>query len=154
MREGLYLTEYDEDKLEQKRIESSRLSGLVNGDETSRELMDGKSGLVTPVKYKKDGELDSRNNALVTTEELTQISHFVREKMIDIGENIVSGKISMNPEKGEHNCPCNFCDYKSVCRFEAGLGGNVYRIGSQMDKKDAKEVILNTEGEEREGDNA
>ena len=60
----------------------------------------------------------------------------------------------MNPEKGEHNCPCNFCDYKSVCRFEAGLGGNVYRIGSQMDKKEAKEVILNTEGEEREGDNA
>ena len=148
------IEENDEDKLEQKRIESSRLSGLVNGDETSRELMDGKSGLVTPVKYKKDGELDSRNNALVTTEELTQISHFVREKMIDIGENIVSGKISMNPEKGEHNCPCNFCDYKSVCRFEAGLGGNVYRIGSQMDKKEAKEVILNTEGEEREGDNA
>lgn len=148
------IEENDEDKLEQKRIESSRLSGLVNGDETSRELMDGKSGLVTPVKYKKDGELDSRNNALVTTEELTQISHFVREKMIDIGENIVSGKISMNPEKGEHNCPCNFCDYKSVCRFEAGLGGNAYRVGSQMDKKEAKECILNTGDEEREGDNA
>lgn len=136
------IEETDEDKLEQKRLESSRLSGLVNDDETSRELMDGKSGLVTPVKYKKDGDLDSRNNALVTTEELTQISHFVREKMIDIGENIVSGKISMNPEKGEHNCPCNFCDYKSVCRFEAGLGGNAYRIGSQVDKQEAKESIL------------
>lgn len=136
------IEEIDEDKLEQKRIESNRLSGLVNNDETSLQLMDGKSGLVTPVKYKKDGDLDSRNNALVTTEELEQISHFVREKMIDIGEEIVSGKISMNPEKGEHNSPCNFCDYKSVCRFEAGLGGNIYRIGSQMDKKEAKESIL------------
>ena len=36
---------------------------------------------------------------------------------------------------------CNYCDYKSVCRFEAGLGGNSYRVGTQMDKHEAKKCI-------------
>ena len=145
------IEEMDEEKLEQKRVESSRLSGLVNQEEESRELMDGKTGLVTPVRYKKDGELDSRNTALVSTEELEQISRFVREKMMDIGESIIQGKIEMNPEKGELHSPCNFCDYRSVCQFESGLGGNAYRIGSKLDKQEAKELILETSKKNPEG---
>ncbi|MCM1159189.1 MAG: PD-(D/E)XK nuclease family protein [Bacteroidales bacterium] len=141
------IEETEEDKIEQKRVESSRLSGLVNEEEKSLELMDEKTGTVTPVRYKKDGELDARNGALVTTEEMVRISEFVREKMIEIGEKIIHGRIEMNPEKGEHNCPCNFCDYKSICRFEAGLGGNEYRIGSNLEKKEAKDRILKKEGE-------
>lgn len=146
------IEETEEEKLEQKRVESSRLSGLVNEEEQSLILMDEKTGLVTPVRYKKDGELDSRNSALVSTDDLMQISRFVRDKMIDIGENIIHGQIEMNPEKGEINSPCNFCDYKNVCRFESGLGGNAYRIGSKLDKQEAKDIILKKE--EKGGENA
>lgn len=143
----------DEDKIEQKRQESNRLSGLVNEDETSRNLMDGKTGLVTPVRYKKDGDLDSRNNTLVTTEELQQISRFVRDKMLEIGEDIIHGRIEMNPEKGELHSPCNFCDYSNVCRFEPGLPGNAYRIRPQMKGQEAKEQILE-KGRDEGGENA
>ena len=121
------------------------MTGLVNQDEKSLELMDKKTGLVTPVRYKKDGDLDSRNQYLVTTEELHQISEFVRNKMIEIGKDISCGQIDINPEKGEINSPCNVCDYKSVCRFEPGLGGDHYRVSSHMDKKEAKKHILETE---------
>ena len=148
------IEEIDEEKLEQKRVESSRLSGLVNEEEESRELMDGKTGLVTPVRYKKDGELDSRNTTLVSTAELEQISQFVREKMIDIGENIIHGQIEMNPEKGEIHSPCNFCDYRSVCQFEAGLGGNAYRFGSKLDKQEAKTLILGTDENQTRGNHS
>lgn len=136
------IEESDEEQLEKKRMESSRLTGLVNEDETSRELMDGLTGLVTPVRYKKDGNLDSRNTSLVTEEELQAISKFVREKMIDIGNDMAAGKILMNPEKGELSSPCNLCDYRSICRFEPGLGGNAYRIAPQMSKAEAKEKII------------
>lgn len=139
------IEESDEQRLEQKRIEESRLSGLVNQDGQCLELMDGKTGLVTPVRYKKDGELDARNQYLVTTEELNRISEFVRGKMIEIGRNIVHGQISINPEKGEINSPCNVCDYKNICRFEPGLGGDSYRIGSGLDKKEARKEILKSE---------
>ena len=140
--------ESEEEKIEQKRIEGSRLSGLVNQEEESLQAMDKKTGLVTPVRYKKDGEFDSRNTALVSTDELLQISEFVREKMMDIGENIIHGEIPMNPEKGEYNCPCNYCDYQNVCRFEPGLGGNAYRIQPDLDKKEAKKRIKKEEGEQ------
>lgn len=136
------IEESDEELLEQKRIEESRLTGLVNRNEKSLELMDEKTGLVTPVRYKKDGGLDSRNPYLVTTEELSQISGFVHNKMIEIGCNIIHGQIDINPEKGEINSPCNVCDYGNICRFEPGLGGDRYRIGSQLDKKSAREQIL------------
>lgn len=82
-----------------------------------------------------------------------QISEFVRDKMIDIGEHIIHGQIEMNPEKGEINSPCNFCDYKSICRFEPGLGGNAYRISSGLEKQEAKDIILKKE-EGRGGENA
>ncbi|MCM1178918.1 MAG: PD-(D/E)XK nuclease family protein [Clostridium sp.] len=135
----------NEEQLEKGRIEENRLAGLVNEDEISRELMDGLTGLVTPVRYKKDGSLDSRNASLVTEEELMAISRFVRGKMIDIGNDIVAGRISMDPEKGELSSPCNLCDYQSICRFEPGLGGNAYKIAPQMSKAEAKEKILQNE---------
>lgn len=134
--------EVDEQAIESQRIKDSRLSGVVNDSEESRDLMDGSTGEVTPVNYKSDGSLGARNASLVTTEELVRISEFVREKMIDIGEDMIRGNIAMNPEKGEHNSPCNYCDYKSICRFETGVGGNAYRIGSQLDKEEAKSRIL------------
>lgn len=139
--------EVEEQAVENQRIKESRLSGLVNENEESRDLMDGKTGLVTPVNYKADGSLGARNSALVSTEDLFKISEFVREKMIGIGEEMIQGNISMNPEKGEHNSPCNYCDYKSICRFEAGFGGNAYRIGSGLNKEEAKNLILATGGE-------
>jgi len=140
--------EVDEQAIKIQRVKDSRLSGLVNDSQISRDLMDAGTGEVTPVNYKADGSLGARNSSLVTTEELLRISEFVREKMIDIGEDMIQGNIAMNPEKGEHNSPCNFCDYKSICRFEAGIGGNAYRIGSQLDKEEAKHRILASNEEE------
>ncbi|MDO5156019.1 MAG: PD-(D/E)XK nuclease family protein [Eubacteriales bacterium] len=146
------IEEEDDEKLEQKRIDGSRLSGLVNKDEECLQIMDHKTGTVTPVKYKKDGDFSATNKSLVTAEELNKISKFVREKMIEIGNDMVAGKIAMNPEKGEISSPCNVCDYKSVCRFEAGLGGNGYKIAPQMSKEEAKKCVLGEE-ESHELDN-
>ena len=144
------IEESDPERILKKREESSRLTGLVNKDEESRMLMDGKTGSVTPVRYKKDGDLDSRNQSLVSTEDLVQISGFVRGKMEEIGRHILRGEIEMNPEKGELNSPCNYCDYKSICRFEPGLGGNDYRISCGLTKAEARGAILAQEDDAKE----
>lgn len=133
----------DEETLEKKRIDNSKMTGLANSDETCRKLMDDMTGEVSPVSYKQNGELAARNGSLVSMEELQQISEFVRNKMTEIGTEIIHGQIDMNPEKGEHASPCNYCDYKSICRFEPGLGGNRYRIQPQLDGTMAKEQIMN-----------
>lgn len=130
-----------DEEVEKNRIKQSRMTGLANDDEKCLEYMDGKTGEVNPVLFKKSGELDSRNAHVVSTEELEALSRFTRDKMIEIGRNIICGQIDMNPQKGEKSSPCNYCDYRSICRFEAGLGGNAYGYGTQMTKEEAKRVV-------------
>lgn len=142
------IDEVDEEKLEEKRIAETRLSGLVNEEYDCLDLMDGRTGTVIPVRYKADGDLYANNTSVVKTDDLKKISEFVKEKMVSIGQDIIDGKIEMNPEKGDMNSPCNYCDYKSVCRFEAGLGGNDYSISSRLSKNEARDIILKkNEGE-------
>ncbi len=138
----------EDEKIEEERQKQNRLTGLVNADDQCLDLMDKRTGKVTPVNYKADGSLGARNAALVSTDELLQLSDFVRAKMIDIGETMISGNIAMNPEKGEKSSPCNFCDYKSICRFEPGVGGNAYRIGSGLEKDEAKAIIFSKNSDE------
>jgi ATP-dependent helicase/nuclease subunit B len=70
--------------------------------------------------------------------------------MIEIGRNIICGQIDMNPQKGEKSSPCNYCDYKSICRFEAGLGGNAYGYGTQMTKEEAKKEVCGYDNDNNE----
>ena len=136
------IEEQEDSRIEKARVENSKLTGLANVDETCRDLMDGMTGEVSPVKYKQNGELSAQNRSLVSTDELNNISSYVRDKMMDIGKEIIHGQISMNPEKGEYACPCNYCDYKSICRFEPGLGGNRYRVQPKISDGDAKNQVL------------
>ena len=130
----------DDEELQENRIKESRLSGLVNMDENCLMLMDHNSGNVTPVNYTKSG-LSATNPHLVTEKELMSLSDFTREKMEELGTKIIHGQIDMRPEKGVFS-PCNLCDYKSICRFEAGLGGNAYESGSKYDKNEARQIVL------------
>lgn len=150
--QDLIVEESDEEKIEKKRVDESRLTGLVNEDEVCRTLMDHQTGQVSPVRYKQDGTLAAVNSSLVSTEDLKQISGFVRHKILETGNSIVHGQIVMNPEKGELTSPCNFCDYKSICRFEPGVGGNAYHIHPQIDEKEAKQRILDIESEKGESE--
>ncbi|MCR5702606.1 MAG: PD-(D/E)XK nuclease family protein [Lachnospiraceae bacterium] len=130
-----------DEEVEKNRVKQSRMTGLANSDDNCLEHMDGKTGEVNPVLFKKSGELDSRNAHVVSTEELEALSKFTRNKMIEIGKNIICGQIDMNPQKGEKSSPCNYCDYRSICRFEAGLGGNTYGYGTQLSKEEAKRKV-------------
>lgn len=144
---------YSEEELESKRIKESRMSGLVNRDDECLEMLDRKTGLAVPVTYNKDMELTSNNSHVVTGGELKAISDFTRNKMIELGDKIIHGEIDMRPQKGGKSSPCNYCDYLSVCRFEAGLGGNAHGIGLKLSKEEAKELIFGTNNVESDDSN-
>ena len=133
---------YLEDEVEKDRVKSSRMSGLVNSDDNCLEMLDHKTGSTVPVSYKNNKELSANNSHVVTGDEMLAISEFTRNKMIEFGKEIIRGQIDMKPQKGEISSPCNYCDFKSVCRFEAGLGGNAYGIGSQLGKAEAKALVI------------
>lgn len=133
--------------IEVTRMKENRLTGLVNEDETCRILMDQKTGEVTRVRYKNDGEPHANVTCLVSSEELEQISKFVKNKITEIGNQIVNGNIHMNPEKGDKTGPCQYCDYRSICRFEPGVGGNQYSTHTDLDKQEIRNCVLGYEEE-------
>lgn len=133
---------YSDEEIENNRIKLGRMSGLVNSDDECLELLDHRTGNAVPVSYNKDNELSASNAHVVTGDDLKAISVYTRDKMIELGNKIVHGQIDMKPQKGELSSPCNYCDYLSICRFEAGLGGNSYGIGSKLSKEEAKAIIL------------
>lgn len=71
----------------------------------------------------KDGSLGNyeRSDALKTTE-LPMILDYVRRKMTQLCDAWLAGDISVRPARLGKSLPCDWCKYRSVCRFEYALG--------------------------------
>ena len=77
---------------------------------------------VIPVEYKKDGELSSRS-AVMSEEEIGVLQKYARTKVESLGQEIADGNIAINPKVYKDRDACTFCQYKSVCSFDARLQG-------------------------------
>ena len=55
------------------------------------------------------------------------MNSFVKEKVVATGQKIVDGEISIAPYKRDKKTGCDYCPYHSVCGFEPGLDGFVYK---------------------------
>lgn len=62
------------------------------------------------------------------------------KKMTEIVDRILCGDIDKNPVKNGNSFACEYCEFKSVCRFDTKCGGNKYRY-KKYSKKDADKVF-------------
>ncbi|WP_199488499.1 thymidylate synthase, partial [Fusobacterium nucleatum] len=54
----------------------------------------------------------------LTTDEFDIVNEFVLNKTKDICEEIYSGNIDIRPFRYKNKKPCDYCKYKSICRFD------------------------------------
>jgi len=47
-----------------------------------------------------------------------KVLEFAKEKIVELGEGMVSGDIRVRPYKLGKKSPCSYCEYKPVCRFD------------------------------------
>lgn len=99
-----------------------KMTGLVNSDQETIRLIDKdfeSASDIIPVKLNRDKSL-SKTSSAVSTEDFDVISKFVNKKIKDIGVSILSGDIKAEPHgvKGIDTTECNYCPYKSVCKFD------------------------------------
>ncbi|WP_370519519.1 helicase-exonuclease AddAB subunit AddB [Listeria sp. PSOL-1] len=118
-------------ELQNELQKSYRMKGLILSDPVSVNLMDetlenGKSSLVVPAELKKDGLLSSRSKT-ATKEQFDQLRHFIRGKYQEAGNQILNGKVFINPYKLRDATPCHFCPFRSVCQFDPATGNDHYR---------------------------
>ena len=114
-----------------------RMHGVVNSEPDIVERLDrtleDKSDVI-PVERKKDGSFSARSSVM-SGEELKTVSGYVSRKIVEIGREILDGKISLNPyEKGSEEA-CTYCAYKKVCGFEPAIPGCEKRKLEELDKE-------------------
>ena len=120
-----------------------RMHGVVNSDfsivERLDHTMEDKSDVI-PVERKKDGSFSARSSVM-SGEELKIVSGYVSRKIAQIGQEILDGKISLNPyEKGSEEA-CTYCAYRRVCGFEPAIPGCSMRKLEELDKETVLEKM-------------
>ncbi len=112
-----------------RMLKELRPNGLVNGEEAIVKAMDlnlEKSSDVIPVSRNKDGSY-SRYSSVASTEQLLALSGYVREKMKQIGCEILEGKAGLDPYEKNGRTACDYCDFKDICGFDRKIPGINYR---------------------------
>lgn len=121
MKDPLIQTEMpmSETELENAILKELSLDGLCNADPKIIHAMDrecdGKSKIL-PVGFNKDGSL-SKTSKAVTTEQFAWLEDFVKQKTGQLGEEIMEGKIPVNPYGAGQRTACDYCAYRGVCGF-------------------------------------
>ncbi len=127
---------------EESVLSELKMKGLVRSELEVTTLMDrnlapGVDSEVIPVGYKKDGTLRAVSPAL-GEEAFRTVSDYAGRKVKQLGQEIMDGKISIDPyQMGTENA-CTYCSYKGICSFDRRLPGYEFR---RLDDGKAAEMI-------------
>ncbi|MCM1027000.1 MAG: helicase-exonuclease AddAB subunit AddB [Roseburia sp.] len=118
-------TELTEEEIDAEIVRQLRMKGVVSSEPGVVERLDQEMGDrsdIIPVERKKDGSFSARSSVL-SREELRTVSGYVSRKIAEIGREILTGTVSLNPYEMGGEEACTWCDYKRVCGFEAAMPG-------------------------------
>ncbi len=128
------------DKLNKK---ATKLDGIVAADGGVLELFDkdlsfGDESLVVPVKLKKDGQPDSRSKTY-SSDAIGKMCDYVVQMIAETAEDVSKGRFAINPYEKGGRSSCDYCRYKSICRFDKAVDGYGFRKLSDSEGKSLME---------------
>lgn len=124
-------TENEEEEEAGKAIlKELRMNGLTNRDPQALLLLDhtGKkrSEVIKNLETKSDGNLSSRSMA-ADHGQIRSLCQFGSNKVKALGQEMMQGKIQVNPYSYQSRTPCDYCEFHSVCGFDPRVEGYHYR---------------------------
>lgn len=116
--------------VERKLIRELKMKGYLLKDAQLIRLMDqginGYSDLI-PAALTGDDQLYKNQENLLSQEEFKRLRQHVEKILLEIGEEIMRGNVSIQPYRYKRKSPCTICPYRAVCRFDPGIPGHTYR---------------------------
>lgn len=101
------------------------------------ETVGSKSTPYVPVRLTKAGAVYGTDKDKVkTTEQFNILTEYAEQVMSKAGQHILAGHFPISPYNMNHQIPCNYCQYRALCRFENTR--NAYRYIEGM----AEDVCL------------
>lgn len=142
-----------DEEIEEKIRQQFKMKGLILADVNIIRKMDtnidqepkGVSKII-PAVIKKDGELSSKGTNAVTKEQFEYLQKYTDKLIKQISEEILGGNIDIKPyyDIGSKKTPCEYCEYKSICRFDENNACNKYNYINRL----SKDVVLDMIKEE------
>lgn len=141
-----------DEEVEEKIRQEFKMKGLILADVNIIKKMDtnienepkGISKII-PATIKKDGEISDRGTSAVTKEQFNYLQKYMEKIIKQISEEILQGNIEVKPyyNASTKKTPCEYCKYKSICRFDENTKNNEYKYISKLNKDAVLEIIKN-----------
>lgn len=141
-----------DEEVEEKIRQEFKMKGLILADVNIIKKMDtnienepkGISKII-PATIKKDGEISDRGTSAVTKEQFVYLQKYMEKIIKQISEGILQGNIEVKPyyNASTKKTPCEYCKYKSICRFDENTKNNEYKYISKLNKAAVLEMIKN-----------
>lgn len=76
-----------------------------------------------------------KNNPAVPAAQFDFLRGYLKKIYRQVGKRIFSGEVGIRPIKRKKYTACDYCRFKSVCRFDSRVAENRYRIMPEMDSR-------------------
>ena len=123
-----------DEEIEKEIRKQFKMNGLILADVNVVKMMDknieenGTSQII-PASINKSGELSARKS-LISQKDFSKLQKYMKKILKQISEEILSGNIDLkpiyNPKVQKGKTACEYCKYKSICKFDVNNSGNTY----------------------------
>ncbi|MFQ8920624.1 MAG: helicase-exonuclease AddAB subunit AddB [Clostridium paraputrificum] len=149
-------SELQDEEIRKQVLDKLKMNGLLLKDAELVKAMDNDMetySLVIPATFKKDGDF-SLNSSVITEEQFNILREYVNFKMIELCEDMLSGKIRIEPCKNQRTSYCDYCDYSAICQFDTSIKDNKYKLVLKKDDKEIwNDMIEKVKGGSEDGGN-
>jgi len=135
----------EKDDIDKELLKSYRMEGYFLEDKDIIKKLDKKieeerDSTLARIKLNKNGSI-SKNSQTLAKESFEGLLEFIDAKVKEVGDDILSGKIMIQPYKKNKDIPCRWCSYKDICQFDKTMPNNKYRIIPKINKKDFEKLL-------------
>lgn len=135
------------DALERNIRRATAMTGIVNQDVLDSPILGNRE--ILPVKEKKtDGEGAQFGETVLDGRQYQAVLREVRQTVETIGTEMLQGNIPVRPVKIGNRIPCDYCDYRDVCKLDCRDGGNQIYTVSQLQAEGGRNRGVDTGSEE------
>ncbi len=118
-----------------------QLRGITLSDVEIVAAMDeGEVPCVLPPLYLKSGELKKTAKAL-DEQQFSALLHHAREVAVELADRLFGGETQIAPTREQSRTSCDFCDYRSICHFDAQSPEAPFRTLGDMSMEELRAAL-------------
>ena len=93
--------------------------------------------------------MQESKSSVANRERFDSLRTYVHEKVRKIGQEILDGRISVEPYKNGQRSACDYCPYHAVCGFDKKSAGYEFKKWKKMKSEEIWEEICQTDQREK-----